>query len=103
MGRKSRRKPARLAEKLKKIRDGLGLSQSELVKRLGFEEDITKSEISDFEHGKYEPNLLVLLAYSQLANVALEALVRDDLNLPVKIPASKKSEGVPAKGSKKAL
>ncbi len=62
MGRKSRRKPARLAEKLRQIRDSLGLSQSELVKRLGFEEDITKSEISDFEHGKYEPNLIVLLA-----------------------------------------
>ncbi len=94
MGRKSRRKPARLAEKLRQIRDSLRLSQSELVKRLGFEEEITKSEISDFEHGKYEPNLLILLAYSQSANVALEVLVRDDLDLPKKIPATKKSDGI---------
>lgn len=102
MGRKSRRKPARLAEKLKRIRASLGLSQTELVRRLGFEEEITKSEISDFEHGKYEPNLLVLLSYSEVANVSLEVLVRDDLDLPKKIPASQKSEGVPAKRSKKS-
>jgi transcriptional regulator with XRE-family HTH domain len=94
MGRKARRKPARLAEKLKRIRDSLGLSQSELVKRLGFEEEITKSEISDFEHGKYEPNLLVLLAYSEAANVYVETLIRDDRDLPEKLPASRKSEGV---------
>lgn len=95
MGRKKRRSPARLAEKLRQIRDELGLSQSGLVRRLGFEEELTKSEISDFEHGKYEPNLLVLLAYSEAANVLLEVLIRDDLELPKKIPASKKREGVP--------
>jgi transcriptional regulator with XRE-family HTH domain len=65
-----------------------------MVKRLGFEEELTKSEISDFEHGKYEPNLLVLLGYSEVANVLLEVLIKDDLDLPGKIPALKKSEGI---------
>lgn len=94
MGRRERKKPKRLAEKLKQIRMGLDLSQTGMVRRLGFEDELTKSEISDFEHGKYEPNLLVLLAYSEAANMSLEALVRDELDLPKKIPASKKSEGV---------
>lgn len=94
MGRRERKKPKRLAEKLKQIRMKLDLSQTAMVRRLGFEDELTKSEISDFEHGRYEPNLLVLLAYSEAANVLLEALVRDELDLPEKIPASKKSEGV---------
>lgn len=94
MGRRERRKPKRLAEKLKLIRAELGLSQTAMVRRLGFEGDLTKSEISDFEHGRYEPNLLVLLAYSELANVYIEALVIDNRDLPAKIPSPKKSEGV---------
>jgi transcriptional regulator with XRE-family HTH domain len=95
MGRKKRRSPARLAEKLKRIRAELGLSQSGMVRRLGFEEELTKSEISDFEHGKYEPNLLVLIAYSEAANVFVDVLIKDSLDLPKKIPAPKKSGGVP--------
>lgn len=94
MGRRERRKPKRLAEKLKLIRTEFGLSQTAMVRRLGFEGDLTKSEISDFEHGRYEPNLLVLLAYSELANVYIEALVIDNRNLPAKIPSPKKSEGI---------
>jgi transcriptional regulator with XRE-family HTH domain len=95
MGRKKRRSPTRLAEKLKQIRAELGLSQSGMVRRLGFEEELTKSEISDFEHGKYEPNLLVLIAYSEAANVFVDVLIKDSINLPKKIPAPRKSEGAP--------
>lgn len=93
MGRKERKKPKRLAEKLKRIRVELDLSQTAMVKKLGFEDDLTKSEISDFEHGKYEPNLLVLLSYSQVANVFLEVLVRDDLDLPKTLPSKTKYFG----------
>lgn len=94
MGRKERKKPKRLAEKLKRIRAGLELSQTAMVKRLGFEGELTKSEISDFEHGIYEPNLLILLAYSEAANVFLEVLVRDDLELPSQLPSRKKYIGI---------
>lgn len=105
MGRRERKKPKRLAEKLKQIRTELELSQTAMVRRLGFESDLTKSEISDFEHGRYEPNLLVLLAYSEVANVFLETLVKDSLDLPKRIPALKKSEGIPqsTKKPKKSL
>ena len=99
MGRRERQKPKRLAEKLKLIRSGLGLSQTAMVKRLGFETHLTKSEISDFEHGKYEPNLLVLLSYSEVANVFLEVLIRDDLELPSQLPSKTKYIG----GKKKLL
>lgn len=94
MGRRERKKPKRLAEKLRRIRAGLELSQTAMVKRLGFEDEITKSEISDFEHGRYEPNLLVLLAYSEAANVFLEVLVRDDLELPAQLPSASKHIGI---------
>jgi predicted transcriptional regulator len=51
----ARRRPERLAEKLKKIRNTLGLSQTELHKSLGVEEDIPYTRISDYELGKNEP------------------------------------------------
>ena len=94
MGRKERKKPKRLAEKLKQIRASLELSQTAMVKKLGFADELTKSEISDFEHGRYEPNLLVLLAYSEAANVFLEVLVRDELELPERLPCKRKHLGV---------
>ena len=46
----ARRRPKRMAEKLKQIREALGLSQSELVKELGL--DIPYSNISKFEPTK---------------------------------------------------
>ncbi len=45
MGRYSRKKPIRLAEKLLQIRLALGLSQNELIRRLGLEDEITQSRI----------------------------------------------------------
>ena len=56
----ARQRPERLAEKLLKIRSTLGLSQTELHKSLGVEEDIPYTRISDYELGKNEPTLIVL-------------------------------------------
>ena len=102
MGRRRRARPKRLAEKLRQIRQGLGLTQTELIKLLGFEANLTKRDISAFERGSNEPNLMILLAYSEAANVYVEALIQDERDLPEKIPTSKRSEGVPkpAKRSK---
>ncbi len=80
MGRNSRRKPARLAEKLIQIRNKLGLSQSGMIRRLGFDE-LRQSHISAFETGSREPSLLVLLQYARIAGVQMEVLVDDDLYL----------------------
>lgn len=90
----TRQKPARLAEKLRQIRDSLGLSQSELVRRLGVEDQIDGARISGYETGLREPTLMILLQYARLANVHMEALVDDDLDLPANLPAPTKTEGI---------
>jgi transcriptional regulator with XRE-family HTH domain len=69
MGRGSRRKPARLAKKLVQIRKTLGLSQNELISHLGLTGDLLREEVSDFERGKREPSLPVVLEYARAAGV----------------------------------
>lgn len=86
MGRKSRKKPERLAEKLLKIRTELGLSQNQIIVRIGFENELERETVSNFELGKREPSLLVLMAYANLAGVCLDFLVNDNLDLPEKLP-----------------
>jgi transcriptional regulator with XRE-family HTH domain len=90
MGRKPRQKPDRLAEKLARIREGLGLSQNEMIRRLGAEDTLTQNRISDYELGVHEPSLITLLQYARAANVALETIVDDALDLPAKLPAKPK-------------
>ncbi len=84
MARGARLKPARLAEKLIQIRTALGLSQNEMIKRLGVE--LTQNRISEYELGKGEPSLIILLRYARVAGVQMEVLADDKLNLPAKLP-----------------
>ena len=86
MGRKARPRPKHLAEKLRQIRLGLGLSQTEMLKRLGFEDTVHYSRISEYELGKNEPPLPVLLQYARVANVSTDVLIDDELDLPKKLP-----------------
>jgi transcriptional regulator with XRE-family HTH domain len=92
MGRKARLRPKRLADKLRQIRIGLGLSQTDVLTRLGF--DIHHSRISEYELGKTEPPLPILLKYARMASVSMEALVDDELDLPARLLSPTKSEGV---------
>lgn len=87
----ARPKPERLAEKLKEIRLALGLSQPEMLKRLGLEEAMQYARISEYETGQREPSLLTLLAYSRVAGVHMEVLADDELDLPDKLPARQTS------------
>ncbi len=81
MGSKERPKPKYLGKKLRAIRtDILGLSQTEMSKRLGLKVDY--SAVSQYELGTREPNLLVVLKYARLAKVPMETLVDDKLKLP---------------------
>lgn len=100
--RLARHTPQRLADKLAQIRSGLGLSQNEMLKRLGSPEKLLQSSISGYERGVREPPPLILLAYARAANVYVEVLLDDDLDLPARLPANHKSEGVrvPAHGRK---
>ena len=90
MGRGAREKPRRLAEKLLHIRTALGISQSEMLKRLGAEDRMDYYRISEFESGKGEPSLLVLLQYARVAGVSMESLADDEMDLPAKLPAKPK-------------
>jgi transcriptional regulator with XRE-family HTH domain len=90
MGKGARRKPQRLAGKLRDVRLALGLSQSELLRRLGAKDLITYHRISDYELGKNEPSLEILLGYARIAGVCMDTLVDDQLDLPSKLPAKPK-------------
>jgi len=83
--------PKRLGEKLLQIRTALELSQTGIVERLDYEDSpLYPAQISNFEQGKREPPLQLLLAYARLANVPLEILADDKLDLPAKLPAKTK-------------
>ncbi len=86
----ARLRPKRLGEKLRQIRDALGLSQSELLRRLGFEDDIWYTQISAYETGRREPPLTILLEYARAAGVSTDVLIDDELDLPAKLPAKPK-------------
>ena len=87
MGKKPRLKQERLGEKLLQIRNALGLSQTEMMYRLGVEDLISYHQISRYETGKREPPLRILLEYARAANVSTDVLIDDALDLPDKLPA----------------
>ena len=91
MGTRPRFKPEHLPAKLHAIRKRLGLSQSELVSRIKF--DLSPARISEFEHAVREPNLLVLLRYSQIAGIHMETLVDDRVTLAQFREALQKRKG----------
>ena len=86
----ARQRSERLAEKLLQIRTALGLSQSEVLKRLGVEGMVVYNRISDYELGKREPPLPILLRYGRLAGVCVDVLIDDELDLPAELPAKPK-------------
>jgi transcriptional regulator with XRE-family HTH domain len=87
MGTNPRARPQRLAVKLRHIRLTLNLTQAELLRQLDVEGLATQSKISEYESGKRDPSLLILLQYSRLAGVHMEDLVDDKTDLPAKLPA----------------
>jgi transcriptional regulator with XRE-family HTH domain len=93
MARGPREKPKRLAEKLLMIRTALGLSQSEMLKRLEAENRMAYHRISEFESGKGEPSLPILLKYARIAGISTDVLIDDELDLPAKLPVRSKVRG----------
>ncbi len=83
MGRANRIRPRRLGEKLRLIREGLGLTQEQTIERLDYKNSkLYPQNVSGFEKSEREPNLLILLAYARLAGVSTDVLINDDLDLP---------------------
>lgn len=77
MGQKPRTRPEHLAAKLLAIRRALGVSQTEMAKLL---ESDTK-RLSEWESGRREPHLLIVLKYARLAKVPVENLIDDEIEL----------------------
>jgi len=94
MGRASRLKPDRLAEKLLRIRGNLGLSQVGLIAHLGLADAIYPGYVSGYENGSREPSLIILLAYARVAGVCMDVLVDDELDLPDRLPGAPRHKGV---------
>src|SRR6267378_2022035 len=94
MGKFPRRKQKRLGEKLLQIRETLKLSQSEMLLQLELSEKYKRTIISNYEQDHREPPLFVLLGYARLAGLCLDAVVDDDVDMPKKLPATPKHQGV---------
>ena len=99
MGKGSRPKPERLAEKLRQIRLALGLSQAEMHRSLGLEHEVEYTNISKYELGRNEPPLSTLLQYARVAGVHLEDIVDDELDLPEKLPGNVRYRGIKRKSA----
>jgi hypothetical protein len=53
--------------------------------------------ISKYERGVLDPPWFVLCAYADVANIWLEALVKDEFDLPKRLPSKNKSAGIKRK------
>lgn len=92
--RTARQRAERLPGKLLQIRLALGLSQSQMLRRLGAEDMVLYNRISNYERGDREPPLPILLRYARVAGIHMEALVDDDLTLPDKLPGTTEHEAI---------
>jgi transcriptional regulator with XRE-family HTH domain len=90
MGRKARPQPERLGAKLLEIRNALGLSQSQMYKRLDVEDFISHKQLSKYELGITEPPLMILLRYARVAGISTDVLIDDEIDLPAKLPSRPK-------------
>ena len=97
-----RRRPV-LAEKLRHIRLAMGLSQNQMIGRMGLAETLLREEVSDFERNRRIPPLEVILAYARATNVYVDALIDDNVELPNDLPAKLKTEGVKIKKASGAV
>ena len=98
----SRTKATRLAEKLLRIRLELNLSQNGMLERLGFTEELFRSNVSQYERGARAPSLPVLLEYARAAGVWVDVLIDDGLDLPEQLPSLTKHEGIKRVSLKKS-
>ena len=79
----SRPRPKHLAKKLLQIRRSLGVSQGELVRRLGVQDLIDHTTVSKYELDKNEPPLAILLAYARLVEIPVEQIIDDEIELTI--------------------
>jgi|SRR6185369_14517671 len=84
-----RKRPTLLKIKLLAIREFLNATQVDMASKLESEilsyssrhYRIKPGRTSEYENGRREPNLFVLMAYGRLAKVHLESLVNDEVSV----------------------
>jgi transcriptional regulator with XRE-family HTH domain len=57
-----------------------------LVRQLGVQALIEHTTISKYELNKNEPPLAILLAYARLAEIPVEHIIDDELEITIRIP-----------------
>ncbi len=83
MGTGKRVRPVRLGEKLKAIRENLGLTTEELIVKLNCPTVLLhRASITQYEKNRREPALIVLLNYGRLAGISVDILIDDEENVP---------------------
>ena len=82
-----RNRPKLLPAKLLAIREFVHVLQADMASKLQSEilshsrrqYQIAPARVSDYEKGKREPNLFVLIAYARLGHMHMESIVDDDV------------------------
>ena len=70
--------PKRIPEKLKTIRERLGLTPDEIARRVGAK---TGAEIVAYENDEDDLLVSVMFGYARLAGIPVENLLNDEWNL----------------------
>lgn len=89
MRRKPRETCQRLGAKLLQIRAAFKLTPTQLIDSIGMTGKLQVEHLEAYEQGRREPTALTLLRYARLANVRVEVLIDDALDLPVTLPRPK--------------
>jgi transcriptional regulator with XRE-family HTH domain len=58
-----------------------------MIRKMGLTGKLVQAEVSAYEHGLREPPLQVLLQYARTANILIEWLIDDQIDLPEAMPA----------------
>lgn len=82
MGRRARHKPRHLGRKLQAIRQTLGLSQNQMLAKIGLDEKYTRNNLSNYELDVREAPLDIVLGYARVGGMTVEMLVDDKAELP---------------------
>jgi transcriptional regulator with XRE-family HTH domain len=79
---KRRAMPKKLGKKMRQIREGLGMSQRQIVDALNYKATpLRASQISQYETGQREPTMMLVLAYARLAGISTDVLIDDKIKL----------------------
>ncbi len=83
MGTSKIERPERLAEKLRRIRLKLGLSQPKMAEALErYDVKMYPGYIGSYEIKARVPSFLAVLAYAKLAKISTDVIIDDERDLP---------------------